>query len=152
MMRLLQYRVVRARDGVGAIEFAVIAGLLSIVLLGIVDFGLGFWEKMQVGNAARAGADYARKNGFNATNIATAVVNATNLPGVQATPAPTQACGCPDATTGVTPQTCGQSCPGGDIPGTFVTVNAQVSYSPLFSWPGLGHQLTLASTVTVRMN
>ena len=73
-----------------------------MLLLGICDFGLGFWEQMQVANAARAGAEYAVKNGYNSSNIQTTVTNATNLSGIQASPAPTQTCGCPDAASGIT--------------------------------------------------
>ena len=141
-----------AEDGVSAIEFAFVAGILSMLLLGICDFGLGFWQQMQVANAARAGAEFAVKNGYDTTNIQTIVTNATNLPGVQASPAPSSTCGCPDATTGVTARTCGQSCPNGGTAGTFVTVSAQVSYTTLFAWPGISNPITLASSATVRLN
>jgi Flp pilus assembly protein TadG len=152
MLRLQRSRLWRAEDGVGAIEFAFVAGILTMLLLGICDFGIGFWEKMQVGNAARAGAQYAVKNGYDSTNIATAVTNATNLAGVQASPAPSQACGCPNAASGITPSTCGAVCPNGDIAGTYVTVSAQVSYRTLFAWPGLPTPMTLVSSATVRTN
>ena len=141
-----------AEEGVGAIEFAFIASILSMLLLGICDFGLGFWEQMQVGNAARAGAEYAVKNGYDTTNVQTAVTNSTNLSGVQASPAPSTSCGCPDATTGVSARTCGATCPSGSTAGTYVTVSAQVSYQTLFAWPGLTSPMTLASSVTVRLN
>jgi Flp pilus assembly protein TadG len=141
-----------AEDGVSAIEFAFVAGILSMLLLGICDFGLGFWQQMQVANAARAGAEFAVKNGYNTTNIQTTVTNATNLPGVQASPAPSSTCGCPDAATGVTAMSCGASCPNGGTTGTFVTVSAQVSYRTLFAWPGISNPMTLASSATVRLN
>jgi Flp pilus assembly protein TadG len=152
MKRARYRRLWRAEDGVGAIEFAFVAGILSILLLGICDFGLGFWEKMQVANAARAGAEFAVRNGYNSTNIQTAVTNATNLSGVQANPAPAQTCGCPDAATGVSTATCGATCPNGTTAGSYVTVNAQVSYSTIFAWPGISSPLTLASSVTVRLD
>ena len=112
---------------------------------------------MQVANAARAGAEYAVKNGYNSTNIQTAVTNATSLSGIQASPAPTQTCGCPDAASGITTQTgtppaCTAVCPNGSVAGTYVTVNAQISYSTIFAWPGISSPMTLASSVTVRLN
>jgi Flp pilus assembly protein TadG len=152
MKRRQLNRFLAAEDGVSAIEFAFVAGILSMLLLGICDFGLGFWEKMQVANAARAGAEFAVKNGYDATNIQTAVTNATNLAGIQASPAPFSSCGCPNATTGVATATCGGSCPDGSTAGTYVTVNAQVSYRTLFAWPGISNPLTLASSATVRLN
>jgi Flp pilus assembly protein TadG len=145
-------RLWSARDGVSAIEFAFVAGILSILLLGVCDFGLGFWEQMQVANAARAGAEFAVKNGYDAANIQTAVTNATNLTGIQASPAPSSSCGCPDVRTGVTAATCGSTCADGSTAGTYVTVNAQVSYSTLFAWPGISNPMTLASSAMVRVN
>jgi Flp pilus assembly protein TadG len=141
-----------AEDGVSAIEFAFVAGILSMLLLGICDFGLGFWQQMQVANAARAGAEYAVKNGYDSANVQTAVTNATNLSGIQATPAPATSCGCPNAATGVTAATCGSTCSDGSTAGTYVTVNAQVSYRTLFAWPGISSPMTLASSATVRLN
>ena len=152
MTRRQKNRLLAAEGGASAIEFAFVAGILSMLLLGICDFGLGFWEQMQVANAARAGAEYAIKNGYDATNIQTAVTNATNLAGVQASPAPSSSCGCPSATSGVTAATCGASCPDGGTAGTFVTVSAQVSYRTLFAWPGISNPMTLASSATVRLN
>src|SRR5438067_12685895 len=142
------FRLWRARDGSGSIEFALIASMLVMLLLGILDFGLGFWQQMQVANAARAGAQYAVKNGYDSTSIQTAETNATALSGLT-TPAPTQFCGCPNATTGITAVTCGSVCNSGTTAGTYVTVNAQASFATIFSWTGVASPMTLASSVMV---
>ena len=152
MKRRQRTRLWAAEEGVSEIEFAFVAGILSMLLLAVCDFGLGFWEQMQVSNAARAGAEFAVKNGYDTTNIQIAVTNATNLAGVQATPAPSSSCGCANVTTGVTAATCGASCPDGGTAGTFVTVSARVSYRTLFAWPGISNPMTLASSATVRWN
>lgn len=140
----------RARDGIGAVEFALVASILVLILLGITDFGIGFWEQMQVGNAARAGAEYAARYGYDSTKVQTAATSATNLSGVTASDSG-QFCGCPSTSTGITSATCGTACSNGDTAGTFVTVTAQVSYTTLFSWPGMSNPTTLASSVTVRL-
>jgi len=137
--------------GTAAIEFGLIATFLSLLLLGIVDFGMSYWEKVQVGNAARAGAQYAIFNGWNSSGITTAVTSATSLASISATPAPSQSCGCTSATTGITSATCGTNCTGGGLAGTYVTVHAQASYSSIFSYPGLANPLTLSASMTVRM-
>lgn len=152
MRRRQLARLRSAEDGVSAIEFAFVAGILSMLLLGICDFGLGFWQQMQVANAARAGAEFAIKNGYDTNNIQTAVTNATNLAGIQANPPPSSSCGCPNATTGVTNATCGAACPDGSTAGMYATVRAQVSYRTLFAWPGISNPMTLASSATVRLN
>jgi hypothetical protein len=104
-----------------------------------------------VGNAARAGAEYATYNGtYNETNIVAAVTNATSLASIQPNtsqdapnPAPTQFCGCPDAANGVvatanTPPNCGSTlCSSGGFDGTYVTVSARAQYTPIFPYPGI---------------
>ncbi len=99
-----------AEDGVSAVEFAFVAAFLMIPLvIGAADFGTALFQWMQVGNAARSGAEYATYIGsFNQAGIVTAVTNATSLSSFQPntsqdtpSPAPTQFCGCPDATNGV---------------------------------------------------
>lgn len=141
-----------SQEGIGAIEFAFVAPILCMMVLGILDFGIGYWEQMQVGNAARAGAEYATKNGYNTASIQTAVISATGLSTIQASPAPTQSCGCPDATTGITVATCGSTCANGGTAGTYVIVNAQASYTTIFGWPGIPQPLTLTASATARIN
>ena len=81
--------------GTAAIEFGLAIPFLLIMLMGLVEVGFGMYEAMQVYSAVEAGALYAAKNGFDATAIANAVVNATATPGLTASPAPVQFCGCP---------------------------------------------------------
>ena len=70
-----------AEDGVSVVEFAFVAAFLMIPLvIGAADFGTALFQWMQVGNAARAGAEYATYFGsFNQASIVTAVTNATSL-------------------------------------------------------------------------
>jgi len=137
--------------GTAAIEFGVVGAFLCLLLLGLVDFGMGYWEQMQVGNGARAGGEYAIINGWNPSGITTAVSSATGLGSITATPAPTQTCGCPSVSGGVTTATCNSSCAGGGTAGTYVTVNAQASYSTAFTYPGIANPLTLTASTTVRV-
>lgn len=139
-----------ARNGTGTIEFAFVVGALATLALGAADFGIGYWDYMQVQNAAHAGARYAMVNGFSSTGIANAVTGATGLSGVSASPAPSQACGCPNASSGITSATCGSSCSGGGTAQNYITVNAQVTYTTLVGWPGLSNPVTLTATAVVQ--
>ena len=163
-----------AEDGVSAVEFAFVAAFLMIPLvIGAADFGTALFQWMQVGNAARSGAEYATYIGsFNQASIVTAVTNATSLSSIQPntsqdtpSPAPTQFCGCPDAANGVvattapttsnTPPACGSLCPSGvGFDGTYVTVSAQSQYTPIFPYPGIVPTggFTLRAQTTVRIN
>ena len=152
MARLSWSRLWCSEDGVSAIEFAVVGGALSLLLLGVLDFGIGYWDKVQVGDAARAGADYAERNGYDSTKIQSAITHATTLSGIQASPAPSQFCGCPNITSGVSSVSCSATCSDGSTAGTYVTVGAQKSFMTIFAWPGVTSPMTLASSVTVRIN
>ena len=152
MARSSWSRLWRGEDGVSAIEFAVVGGVLSMLLLGVLDFGIGYWQTVQVGDAARAGADYAEKNAYDSTKIQSAITNATTLSGIQASPAPSSFCGCPNITTGVSSVSCSATCSDGTTAGTYVTVYAQKSYSTIFAWPGVTNPMTVSTSLTVRIN
>jgi Flp pilus assembly protein TadG len=137
--------------GTAALEFGMVGTMLTLLLLGGIDFGMGYWEQIQVGNAVRAGGDYAILNGWNQSGIKTAVTSATSLSSIAATPSPTESCGCPSTSSGITTATCGSSCTGGGTAGTYVTVNAQASYSPIFSLSGLANKITLTASTIVRI-
>jgi Flp pilus assembly protein TadG len=138
-------------EGTAAIEFGVIGTFLGLLLLGLVDFGMGYWRQMQVGNAARAGVEYAITNGWDQAKITTVVGGATGWGSITATPAPTKTCGCPDVTAGIAAATCGASCTGGGTAGTYVNVNARASYSTVFTYPGIANPLTLNASTSVRI-
>jgi Flp pilus assembly protein TadG len=155
-------RLARAGDGATAIEFAFLGTALLWLALGVLDFGMLFWDQMQVAIAAQAGADYAGANSTAytgtppaipttySTNITSAVTGATNLATIAATPAPSALCGCPTAAGGVQSFTCQASCSGGGTAGTYIVVNATGSYTPLFPWAGSG-PISLTSTAFVQI-
>jgi Flp pilus assembly protein TadG len=145
-------RFTAGADGVrGAlsIEFAVIAPTLVLMLIGVLDLGMGIYRKMQVQNAAQAGAAYAVLHGFTSSSIESAVTSATSF-GVSASPAPSEFCGCASS-GGVTAATCGSTCSGGSSPGTYVTVSAQGTYTTLLPYPGIPNSYTLSAQSTVRL-
>lgn len=135
MTRLQRFRLWRATDGISSIEFALVGSFLTFLLLGTLDFGMLFFEQMQLANAAQAGADYAMMNAYNATNVTSAAQGATNLSGVSVNPSK-MLCGCPSASGGVSSATCGTSCPGTNA-GTatgYVKVQTSVTYRTVFPW------------------
>ena len=137
MRKHLWCRLWRARDGLGAVEMGFIAPVLLLLLLGILDFGMAFWQQMEIGNAADAGAQWAMTNTFDVTKITNIATHATNLSAVQADPPPTQICGCPTS-TGVTQSgaypTCG-TCSDGTTAKPYVVVNTKICYRTIFRWP-----------------
>jgi Flp pilus assembly protein TadG len=153
-IRYLLARSTGGRDddirGVVAIEFAIVALILVVMMICTVDLGMGFYRKMQVQNAAQAGAQYAAMQGFTETSISGAVRAATSFAGISASPLPKQFCGCP-ANTGVTSIVCSSTCSGGSAPGTYVSVSAQGTYTTILSYPLIPNSFTLSSQSTVRI-
>lgn len=121
------------RRGVAAIEFGIMIPVFSLMVISVTDIGLAVYRKMQVENAAQAGAQYAIARGFNATAISNAVTSATNSSAVSASPEPVQFCGCPTS-TGVDSVSCGTVCPGGATAGTYAKVSAQGTYYTLVNY------------------
>lgn len=147
----LSREFLRGELGLSGIEFAVIAPVLILMFIATVDLGMGFYSKMEVEAAAQAGAEYASINGWDSSKISSAVTSATTVSGLQATPAPSEFCGCPSS-SGVSSATCGSTCTSGDKAGTYVTVNAQATYSTILSYPSIvSNSYTFNSSSTVRI-
>jgi Flp pilus assembly protein TadG len=143
-----------AKVGVAAIELALVSPLLVTGVLGAGELGITIFRETQVQFAAQAGARYALANGFDATKISNAVVNATNYTNITATPAPSQFCGCPSATgvsvaSGTPP--CSATCSGGVTAGTYVTASSQAQFSPIIPNPWQTGTVTLSAKATVRI-
>ncbi|HEY9163606.1 MAG TPA: TadE/TadG family type IV pilus assembly protein [Magnetovibrio sp.] len=96
-LRTLTARFRRNERGASAIEFAMIAAFLSIILLNVVDISIFMQRKMEVVGAVRAGAQYALVDSKNATValITSVVQDATSLSGVGVT-VDLDLCGCSD--------------------------------------------------------
>ena len=137
--------------GTAAIEFAVIASILVLLMICVVDVGVGFYRKMQVQNAAQAGAQYAMRHGFAASSITSAVTAATTFPDISASPAPRQYCGCPSDTGIEETADCTSTCIDGLKAASYVAVAAQGTYNPILTYPLMPRSFTLTALSTVRL-
>jgi Flp pilus assembly protein TadG len=125
--------------GAALIEFTVFAPLLVVMSIYTMDFGLAFYTKMQVQNAAQAGVDWAIANHvFNNAGIRAAATNATNNTNINVSSGyPIEQCGCPSSPSSMgvnfaiyTPGTSCSSC-GSLVGGLYVTVQTQATYNTL---------------------
>jgi Flp pilus assembly protein TadG len=66
----------RREDGAAAVEFALIVGLLAILVFGLLEYGLAFWQVQNLRAAAREGARVAAVGGDD-TAVQTAIENAS---------------------------------------------------------------------------
>jgi TadE-like protein len=133
-------------DGVALIEFTIFAPMLIIMSIYIMDFGLYFFYRLEMQNAAQAGAQWAIATGlYNDSDIQVAAQNATHIPASDIQVIPNEFCGCPSSTGVVLydPTKPYGICPGGatcvvgtntEAAGNYVTVTATtVSTYKLFN-------------------
>lgn len=136
--------------GIAAVEFALILPLFALFVVGILDMGSAIHYNMRVQTAAHAGMQYAVARGYDSEGIQAAVRNATNVTGITMPGEPERFCGCPGA-DGVTASSCGSSCPGGSVAGTYVRITAQGTYRTYFTYPGLPNEYVFSEQATVRI-
>ena len=150
MFRRVLERAVGDTSGVAAVEFGIIVPILVLMVVATVDLGKGFYFKMQVEDAAQAGAAWAVKNGFNANAISNAVTSAVSAPAISVSPAPVQFCGCASGSS-ISTVTCGTTCSGGALAGTYTTVSAQMTYNTILPYGFFPSTYNFSLQSTVRL-
>ncbi len=70
-------RQARREEGAAAVEFAMIAGVLVLLIFGMLQFGLAFWQVQNLRSATREAARVAAVRADNAT-IGSRLVSASN--------------------------------------------------------------------------
>ncbi len=149
----LSRSITRAMGDTGAaaaVEFGIIVPLLTLMVISVADIGLAVYRKMQVEDAAQAGAQYAIMHGFDASAITSAVLGATNSSAITASPSPVTFCGCSTG-SGISAATCGTPCPNGAPAGTYTTVYAQGTYSTLLNYQFVPESYTFNAQSTTRL-
>jgi Flp pilus assembly protein TadG len=130
------------RRGVAAIEFAMIASLTAVLVLGAYDFGNAAQQQIQLQEVVRSGGAYAMNHATDVSGIQGVVTNAlpsgwtlTNPGGVAAV-----ACSCLDPNTGAVTSLAGCSSTNFDTcassSGIIVSITATMAYTsvdPVFA-------------------
>lgn len=154
-------RLFAATSGVSTIEFAIVTTFLAMPLvLGAYDFGTAMYYQLQVGSAARAGAQYLNVHGYSSadntstlacksSNFTCAVQAATSLGSNVTVSVAAPYCGCQNGTTFTsqsfappcnvcTASLTSNCCPSGQTAVTLAQVNSSYTYNPIFSYLGFG--------------
>jgi Flp pilus assembly protein TadG len=108
----------RGRDGVAAAEFAVIGGVILVILFAVFDFGLWIWQRMLLEGALTAGVHYAQVfpgDAVHTQNVLNVMLSA--LPPGMSSATATANC------------TCTPGAPGARV---YVTLTISYPYSPLY--------------------
>jgi Flp pilus assembly protein TadG len=131
------------RRAVAAVEFAIIAPVLAVVLVGAIDYGFAQWSRSCLANAVAQGAYYAFLNGPNVSPSAVQAVvqNASSLTGISIKRAPTIACYCPTGSpASLGPQVsttlpCTSTCPDSTKAGAYIVISATYTLTPWIPIP-----------------
>jgi Flp pilus assembly protein TadG len=119
-----------------AIEFALVAPIFMLLIMGIAEFGFITRERSTLDAAARAGLQVILKDPLDTAEAEVLALAMAPDAAVDAL----AACECPDGT----PTACNTTC-SGQLPLRFVTVTATVEWPLLFPWPGLSDPMILGS-------
>jgi Flp pilus assembly protein TadG len=152
-------------EGSALIEATLIAPILVAMGAYTADFGLQFYTKMQVQNAAQAGAQWAMANRiYNSAAVQIAGTNATPLSGVTITSS--QFCGCSQdssgnpvvtslaagACTSAPNTTCNTTSGVSGVEGNYVNVTATKSpYNSFVPFGLIASTYTISATSTARI-
>lgn len=131
----------RDDTAVSAVEFALIAPVLMILMLGMFDYAVLIFHKMELVGAVRSGAQYALIDSSATAAIKQTVINSTNLPTNTLNVTVTNFCECPDGSG----TACGGTCATGSVH-YYTRVSGSYDYTPIFL-PG---PITLSDTTTIR--
>ncbi|MBT4769656.1 MAG: pilus assembly protein [Rhodospirillaceae bacterium] len=140
-------RLATENSGVSAVEFALLTPVIMIMLLGLVDYGLAMFHKMELVSAVRAGSQYALLDntdtlaGTNTASIQQAVVDAANLTITTGDVTVTVFCECDT----IAMVSCASSCAG--TTRGLATVSATYIFSALFI-----PNITMTGSNTVRID
>ena len=163
--------------GAALVEATIIVPILVVMSIYVMDFGLLFYSKMEMQNAAQAGAQWAVANRtYNCSDIQVAAQYATKLPASQITVSSCQFCGCSENSSGnanVTPpaacftnSTCtststptactvapNSTCNTTGVAGNYVTVYAKptTTYKSLVPYGLISSTYDTSATTTVRI-
>ena len=141
-------RLVMQANASSLIEVAIICPVCILLLVGSVDFGLGFYTAIEVSSAAQAGASYGIQQPADTAGIqAAAKLDAPNVLGM--TTAVATGCECSDGTRVVVgcvsaPTSCGANVV------NYVQVTTNSTYTSLMKYPGIATTFSLQGIARIR--
>jgi Flp pilus assembly protein TadG len=112
------------RQGVAAAEFAAVAPVLLLLLLGTYDIANSVQTSIHLQRAVRAGAQYAAANSSDMSAIRSRIIAAWPVLTTTDVPLPALICTCAGVTA-----TCNQACAVGQV--QTIALTAQRTLSPL---------------------
>jgi len=136
----------RSEAGNAVVEFALIAPILMLMILGLVDAGRAIGANARLGNGVTAGLRYALSDSYATDDIASAAMDGSRYADGEATVNVTRFCECPDGTS----IACSGTCDAG-FKRIFVQVDMARTESTIFSYPIIGDAFTVTRTGSLQV-
>jgi len=133
------------RAGNIAVEFALIAPVVLVMLVGIADYGTAVYDRLQLSSAVRAGIQYATLPGVSTGAVQQVVTDALTSDPSAVTVTAQQVCECSDGTATACDQTCSDG-----TRRTFMRIDAVRQRDSLFTYRGISGPTTLEAHAFVR--
>ena len=142
----------RNREGIAAVEFALIAPILIFLMVGIFDFGSYLNTLIKLESTSRAAAEYILHGG-NEEDIRDEILLPSNLNLNEQTVDDVDvdvrhSWECAGGTQAAIDTDCGE----GDYLRQFIEVTLSMEYSPAIAFAGLMRSLTLTGKVKIQNN
>lgn len=134
-------------SGAGAVEFALLAPVLILLLVGTVDIGFYVLDRMMVQNTAHAAAEYVTLAQSD-DNVQTVAAEAYGRDISNLVVQSRFNCECADGVAQACPLDCGAD----DVARRFVTVNVSGDFSTLFPYPAVPDPVTLQGFARMRVD
>jgi len=133
--------------GASLVEFGLMLPFLSLLLMGMIDYGRAFYINVEVSNAAYTGALYGTQNHTDTTGMQNAATgDASDITGMSATA--TYGCECSDGTNAVASCTSQPACAVNVV--NYVQVTTSATYKPMFPWPGIPTSIAMQGSAKLR--
>lgn len=145
-------RALRNEEGTAAAEFALVLPVLILIVVGISDYASAVNINTKLYSAARAGVQYGTYHPGDTAGIKAAAVAATNDSSMTVGTAST-VCKCISTATGAigSAVSCTSACTAGSTLGHFLTISTSQTFTPLFSYKGLGAALTMNGSAQMQV-
>ncbi len=136
--------LIRNEAGVAAVEFALIAPMLLLLLAGVADFGMFLNTNMKLQELSHRAAEYVVQGGL-ATDVTANIlqndslyyVTDANQSSIKYTGA--TACECSNGAY----VDCAGTCTGNDYVRSYFSATLTAVYTPIMPWPGITSGITL---------
>jgi len=121
-----------SNDGASALEFALLAPVMLMVMVGIVDIGSVIRDKVELNNAAATAARYVLHEEYSENNLVGVATGGSALDADDVTAAVETVCGCAGGVVAV----CGDDCADGEPSGRYMLVSLTKTNEMIIPYPG----------------